>query len=59
MLFVEDFQPLQLNQIIRNEVGVEHKKRGCTLMMVVVASWEIYQLLQVWFKNINIFLMIK
>lgn len=37
MLFVEDFQPLQLNQIVEMKWGLSTKS-GCTLMMVVVVA---------------------
>lgn len=45
------FLAIAIESDVRDEGEIEHKKSGCTLMMAIV-SWEIYQLLQVWFNKI-------
>lgn len=53
MHFVESFSALWLNQMLEINGGFSTKS-GCTLMTaIVVASWEIYQWLQVWFNDLH------
>lgn len=53
MLFVGGFPALWLNQMLEMNGGFSTES-GCTLMTAfVVASWEIYQWLQVWFNDLH------